>query len=80
MPRFYFHIREGDKRIEDPEGLVLPNADAAKQEAVKAAREMLAARLMAGEELDGATLEIWTHQRLVAAIPFKDVVQFHGGD
>jgi hypothetical protein len=75
MPKFYFHIRDGDKWIEDSEGLDLPNAEAAKQEALKAAREMLAARLMAGEVLDGQTLEIWDGHNLIAAIPFKEVVE-----
>jgi hypothetical protein len=75
MPKFYFHIRDGDKWIEDLEGLDLPNADAAKQEALTAAREMLAVRLMAGEVLDGQTLEIWDRHNLVAAIPFKEVVE-----
>ena len=39
MPRFYFHIKDGDKFIQDREGVDMPGVLAAFDEANKAARE-----------------------------------------
>ena len=40
MPRFYFHV-EDDRTTLDQEGIVLPDIEAARQEAITAAGEML---------------------------------------
>jgi hypothetical protein len=41
MPRFFLHIQDGDRRIEDPDGSELPDLEAARAEAVSAARDFL---------------------------------------
>jgi hypothetical protein len=41
MARFYFHLQHGDQLFHDPEGTELPDVDAARQEAILAAREIL---------------------------------------
>jgi hypothetical protein len=40
MPRFYFHV-EDDRRVLDQVGTDLPDIEAARQEAITAAGEML---------------------------------------
>lgn len=42
MPRFYFHIRDGDLLEIDPDGLEFATLEYAVLDARKAAREMLA--------------------------------------
>ena len=44
MPRFYFHIGDGEKIIADMEGIELKSARAALEEAKEAAREVLASK------------------------------------
>jgi hypothetical protein len=40
MPRFYLHFRGSDGLGEDPEGIELPDIDAAHAEALRLARDM----------------------------------------
>jgi len=41
MPRFFFNIRNGDDYIADPDGTELADLDAAVEEALTGARELL---------------------------------------
>jgi uncharacterized protein DUF6894 len=47
LPRYFLHIDELDT---DPEGTELPDIEAARREAMLAAREMLAASILHGIE------------------------------
>ena len=47
MPRYFLHVGELDT---DPEGTELPDLEAARREAVLAAREMLAEWIMHGTD------------------------------
>ena len=49
MGHFYFHLRAGEQLILDVEGLDLPDISAARREAIKSAREILAAAIRAGK-------------------------------
>jgi hypothetical protein len=49
MGRFYFHLAVGNQRIPDEEGEDLPNASEARREAVRSAREILAAAIRHGQ-------------------------------
>ncbi len=40
MPRFYFHVHDG-RDVPDPYGVELPDQEAARREAIRAAGEML---------------------------------------
>lgn len=76
MPRFYLHIRDNDRWIEDPEGSDLPNLEAARQEALAGARGILAEKLRAGEVLDGQTIEITDDAGMVqAVVPFRNALR-----
>jgi hypothetical protein len=58
MPRYFFHVREGSDLFRDIEGQELPNADAARHEAVAAAREILGEKLLHGGSLNHRAIEI----------------------
>lgn len=76
MKRFFFHIRDGATLIEDPEGSVLPNIEAAREEAMQAARQILASKILAGEVVDGQTFEIIDETgAMCATLPFKDAMR-----
>lgn len=49
MPRFFFHICNGTGFIEDEEGQELPDVEAARAEAVKGARSIMATDVQRGE-------------------------------
>ena len=42
MPRFYFHIRKGDVFVEDPNGREVAETEPLEEEAIEAARDLLA--------------------------------------
>ena len=42
MPRYYFHIRKGDVFVTDAEGIEVPEAGSVEEEAIEAARDLLA--------------------------------------
>ena len=51
MPRFYLHICDASSSTEDDEGYEFADVDAARVEAVWAARELMAADLRNGDPL-----------------------------
>lgn len=58
MPRYYFHTRDGDRLIKDPEGRELRNVTLARDEAVLAARKVLADKIERGEIIGRQAFEI----------------------
>jgi len=68
MPHFYFHLHDGEARLEDRRGVCLPDAEAAWYQAYRSARDLLAAdgrerRQWGGQSLqveDEAGLHVWT--------------------
>lgn len=75
MPRFFLHIRDGATLIEDFEGSDLPNVEAACREAIEAAREILASKLLAGAVVDGQTFEITDESGVIrATLSLKDAI------
>ena len=58
MPRFFFHQRIGEQLIEDLEGAEHDGADGARASAVKSARHLWAAAILAGSDLSGESIEI----------------------
>jgi hypothetical protein len=79
MPRYYFHVREGSTLNRDEEGQDLPNAEAARREAVSASREILGDKLLHGGSLDHRTIEIADETgHVVDMVNTRDVL-FQGG-
>jgi hypothetical protein len=50
MPRFYFHMRTDQDLVLDDEGIELPDIDVAKEDALKAAREIMARKIRYGSD------------------------------
>lgn len=75
MPLYFFHIRQGEHLDLDEEGIDLPSSDAAHDEALLAAREMVAEFIREGEVIDGMTFEITDADGdIIATVPFLSVV------
>ena len=76
MARYFFNIRDGKTLIEDPDGTDLPNLDAARVEALAAARDILAERLRADQIVDGQRFEIMDeHGTLLDVVKFRDAMR-----
>ncbi|HEU0134560.1 MAG TPA: hypothetical protein VFR28_07030 [Allosphingosinicella sp.] len=58
MPRYYFHLAREGGRLEDEEGLALPDAEAAWYQAVRSARELIRAEPALGVRWDRQSIEI----------------------
>lgn len=75
MPKFYFHVRDGDQVIEDREGIDMPGNKDAEAEARHAARELLAEQLRFGSKLDDRAFEIMNDRgEKVLSLPFRSVL------
>ena len=76
MQRYYFHVRHDETLVRDLEGAEFETLELAREEAVQAAREILAERLIKGDVIDGEIFEITLENgEIVAAIPFRDTVR-----
>jgi hypothetical protein len=51
VPRFFLHQRRDSTFVEDPDGSCLPSLEAARQEALAAARDLWADAIHKGEDL-----------------------------
>jgi len=77
MPRYYFHVREADTLSIDLEGAILQGDARAVEEAVQAAREMLAEHILTGDIVDNSSFEIVRDDgQLIAVIPVSSVLKF----
>src|ERR1700760_1631699 len=79
MPRYFFNVREGGEISKDREGQDLPNADAARREAISAGREILGEKLLHGGALNNRTIEIADETGRVVDVVNVDDVLFKGG-
>jgi hypothetical protein len=76
MPRFFFHIREGDRLVRDPEGGEFADLEAAHAEAIACARDLAAEQVRKGETLAGRFVEVADHHAItLASVAFLDVVK-----
>jgi hypothetical protein len=78
MPRFYFHVRDGDRLIADPDGGELPDLDAARAVAAAALRRAAAAAHGAAKAASGRRFEIADRAgRVLATVALWDVFGLH---
>ncbi|WHA43322.1 DUF6894 family protein [Agrobacterium larrymoorei] len=77
MPRYYFHVREAGTLSVDLEGAVLQGDDQAVREAVQAARETLAEKILMGDVISDSCFEVVRADgHLIAVIPVSSVLRF----
>ena len=75
MGRYFFHIRDGDRIIEDLEGSELPDLTAAEIEATEVARSLVAIAICSGVEPTGQGFIIEDEQgRYASAVRFVDIL------
>ncbi|MCJ2052132.1 DUF6894 family protein [Methylobacterium sp. J-070] len=75
MPLYFFHVRDGDRLIEDVDGSYLPSLAAACADASASARHLLAKGRSLGEVLDGRCFQISNSTGLILAVmPFKEAI------
>lgn len=78
MPKFFFHIRDGEAVEIDPDGLEFPSLESAILDARKAAREVLAEKLVTGERINGQRFEIASEDGTVLdTVLFRSVLDLH---
>ena len=76
MPRYFLHIRSSHGDIEDSEGLVLADLEAAQREAVAAARAILCEEVMIGHLHLDERIDIENERgELLLSVHFRDVIQ-----
>lgn len=75
MARYYFNVRDRENYEEDIVGADFGSVDVAIREANIAAREMVAAKVLAGEVIDGQVFEITDENgALVKCVPLRSVL------
>lgn len=76
MPRYYLHIRDEGRLVEDPDGSELPDLEAAHAEALEGARIIVAVKVRAGERIGNQHFEITDEAGTVLAIvPVKTALR-----
>ena len=74
--KYYFNVRTNDCFEQDIEGSELPSLEAAHQEAIRAAREILAEKVLAGALIDGQRFEIAAEDgTILLEVPFRSVLR-----
>lgn len=75
MPHLFLNYREDDVLFNDAEGRDYTSLDAARGDAVRGARDIIAEQIRQGEPIDGARIEITDAQGDILAIVFlRDVI------
>jgi hypothetical protein len=76
MPRFFFHLRDGRRRLIDEEGRDLPDAETARKVAVMSARSIICDEVLLGNLPLGEVIEVEDEAgRDVLDLPFSDAVK-----
>ena len=75
MPRFFFHLRDGES-VEGPDGMFLPDARTARLEAVRSARDIMAEDVRRGRLSLSSLIEVTDENgEPILAVPFSEVVE-----
>lgn len=79
MPRFFFHVYD-DLVAHDDEGIVLPNAQAAKLQALMGARELMQEQLKHGYISLDHWIDVINEQgAIILHLPFGEAVEIRAG-
>lgn len=75
MPRYYFHMREGETLTLDPEGDEFATFEMAYAEAAASAREIVAQKILAGNSIAHQQFEITTAEgKVLEVISLRSIV------
>lgn len=75
MPTFFFHIRGGGIEAEDFIGMDLPSLEAARDEAVRSARDIMMDEIQAGRLSLKRRIDVEDgDQRPVFSLPFGEAI------
>ena len=75
MPRFFFHIRDGES-VDDPDGMYLPDTRSARMEAVRSARDIMAEDVRRGRLPLSSWIEVTDENgEAIFAVPFAEAVE-----
>jgi uncharacterized protein DUF6894 len=82
MPRYYLNIRNKISFTPDEEGCDLPNAEAARKEAVRGARSLMSAEIADEGRLDlrGRIEVVDETGELVLIVPFREALEIVEND
>jgi hypothetical protein len=76
MPRYYMHVCNGTGFVEDEEGRVLPDDESARDQAIRAARGIMASDLERGELDLSSFIEVENETKeLIFTVMFSDAVK-----
>ena len=74
MPRYYFHITNGQESLDNPKGMDLPGSATARQEAVVLASELRHGKVMPGQSWEGGFVTVVDQDgRQVDSVPIADM-------
>lgn len=74
VPRFFFHLRN-EVDCDDPEGMILSDAEAAHDEAIRGARSILAEEVLHGHLPLRDRIEVVDESgEAVMTVPFREAV------
>ena len=73
--RFYLDVVDGDRVIQDPEGIEFADRETVIAEAVTGARDLVAHGIMQNQDMSGHSFLIRdNHGETVATVPFRDTL------
>ena len=76
MPRYFFNFTDGERRVPDHEGQVLPDEAAARENAVEDARYLLRHSITGMTAEGGWRVEVADERgRVLFVVPFAEAVQ-----
>ena len=78
MPHFYLHLRQGETLLKDPDGREFRSLDEARAEAVLSARELMAAKVLAGRNPNHGRFEIAdANDNVVLLVWFEEAISWN---
>lgn len=75
MPRYYFHVCNGEGFTEDEEGQELPDPDAARKAAIRSARDIMASDVKRGFLDLSSFIEVEdSDRRMILSLTFQQAI------
>ena len=81
MPVYYFHLRDGEDVLLDPDGRILDGAEAIARSALAEARALISEEVRTGRiRLDQRIVVEDADGEVVHRLPFNEAIVISGGD